>query len=111
MQTDVAIDGNEITGTLNYIEDGLAETGPLAGDGYFLALQWGDPAEDITSLKVGLEPSTGTGLVEAIDDPDRNGVFKIDNVGQKFVIVQSGNGKRTQRFDLSGLTLEDVEGA
>lgn len=112
MQTDVAIDGNEITGTLNFIEGGLAETGPLAGDGYFLALQWDEPDEDITSLKVGLDPSAGTGLVEAIDDPDRNGVFKIANVQQKFKLVQtSAKGTKTQTFDLTGLTLEETQGA
>lgn len=74
-----------------------------------MALKWSDPDENATSLKVGLVPSKGTGLVEAIDDTDRNGVFKIDNTDQQLVLISSVNGKRTtkQVFDLSGLVLED----
>lgn len=74
-----------------------------------MALKWSDPDEAATSLKVGLIPSKGTGLVEAIDDLDRNGVFKIDNTDQQLVFISSANGKRTtkQVFDLSGLVLED----
>lgn len=74
-----------------------------------MALKWSDPDEAATNLKVGLIPSKGTGLVEAIDDLDRNGVFKIDNTDQQLVLISSANGKRTtkQVFDLSGLVLED----
>ena len=63
----------------------------------------------VTSLKVGLIPSEGTGLVECIDDTDRNGVFKITNKNkQKLVIIQSGNGKENvQNFKLSELVLSD----
>ncbi len=62
---------------------------------------------------VGLEPSQGSGLVELINDPDKNGVFKItDKNTQKFKVVQkckdsSGNSyTNVQVFDLSGLTCE-----
>jgi hypothetical protein len=108
-QSDVTVTGDKITGTLTFIEGGLAETGPLSGDGYFLALKWSDPAEGVTSLKVGLIPSEGTGLVECIDDTDRNGVFKItDKNKQKLVLIQSGNGRvNVQNFDLSGLVLDE----
>lgn len=107
MQSGVKVQGNDIKGTLKYIEGGLAESGPLAGDGYFLALQWADVDASATSLKVGLEPSLGTGLVEAINDPDHNGVFKILNNSQNFLVVTSdGTHTLTQTFDLSGLTLE-----
>lgn len=96
-----------ITGTLKYIDSGV-----LADDwgaGNFLALKWSDIDERATSLKVGLEPSQGTGLVEAIDDPDRNGVFKItDKDTQIFKVIQSdGKDVCVQEFDLSGLTVED----
>lgn len=97
-----------MTGTLAFVEGGLSPAGPLAGDGYFLALKWSNPADDITSLKVGLVPSaTGMDLIECIDDTDRNGVFKItDKNNQKLIIIQSGTGKQhTQTLDLSGLTL------
>ncbi len=81
----------------------------MSGDGYFIALKWSEPGETVTSLKVGVQPSEGTGLVEAIDDPDRNVVAKIANAdNQKFVIVQSNATQSTKQvYDLSGLTLED----
>ena len=109
MQTGVKIQGSRIKGTLKYIEGGLAESGPLAGDGYFLALQWADIDAHATSLKVGLQPSLGTGLVEAINDPDHNGVFKILNDSQDFIVVTSdGTHTLTQTFDLTGLTLQSA---
>ena len=109
MQTGIKVQGNKIKGTLKYIEGGLAESGPLAGDGYFLALQWTDIDTHATSLKVGLKPSIGTGLVEAINDPDHNGVFKILNDSQDFIVVTSdGTHTLTQTFDLTGLTLQSA---
>lgn len=110
MQSDIAVEGNKITGTLKFIEGGLSPSGPLAGDGNFIALHWSDPDEKATSLKVGLVPSaSGMEPVECIDDTDRNGVFKIANTSQKLVITQSGQGHTNQQtFDLTGLTLEDT---
>ena len=107
MQDNIA--DNKITGTLKYINSGA-----LANDwgpGYFLALNWTNVDAHATSLRVGLVPSQGSGLVEAINDPDHNGVFKITNKNdQKFTLVQSdstGNyTKTTQSYDLSGLTLQ-----
>lgn len=98
---------------MKYIEGGLAESGPLAGDGHFIALKWNDPEEGVTSLKVGLKPSSsGMEPVEAIDDTDRNGVFKItDKANQRLMFVQSdGTHKNIQYFDLSGLVLEPSTG-
>lgn len=96
---------------MTFVDGGLAESGPLAGDGYFLALKWSDPDETATSLKVGLVPSaSGMDLIECIDDPDRNGVFKVtDPANQVFKIVSSNEGhKTTQIFKLKGLTLEET---
>lgn len=108
MQEDITVTGNKITGTLKFIEGGLSPAGPLSGDGYFLALKWSDPEEGVTSLKVGLQPSEGTGLVECIDDTDRNGVFKIASKEQKVIILQSNETKSTKQvFDITGLTFED----
>lgn len=109
-QTSVAVADGKVTGTLKFIEGGLSPAGPLSGDGYFLALKWTDPdTSKVTSLKVGLEPSEGTGLIECIDDTDRNGVVKVTNKNvQKFVLVQSdGSNINKQTLDLSQLTLED----
>ena len=107
-QEDVTVSGNKITGTLKFMEGGISPSGPLSGDGWFLALKWTNPAAGATSLKVGLQPSEGTGLVECISDTDRNGVFKIANKDQKLVLIQSNDTKKTKQvFDLSGLTLEE----
>lgn len=61
---------------------------------------------------MGLSPSAGSGPVEIIDDPDKNGIMKITNkLTQKFKIVQSdaAGHKNIQLYDLSGLTLEAEE--
>lgn len=111
MQSDVVVADGAITGTLKFIQGGLAESGPLAGDGNFLALKFVDNNE-ADSIKVGLVPSaSGMDLVEVIGDPDMNGVFKItglvDGVQQIFKVVTTKNGiVKTQIFDLTGLTLE-----
>ena len=107
MQTGVTVEDGAITGTLKYLSTGQLVTD--WGDGNFLALKFEDIDPDATSVKVGLEPSAGSGLVEIIDDPDKNGVFKISNKEeQKFVVVSSdGLYSNKQIFDLSGLIVED----
>lgn len=107
MQTGVEVTDDAITGTLHFIEGGLADSGPLAGDGNFLALKYSNIDEDATSVKIGLEPSYGTGMVELMGDPDMNSVCKIHDTTQKFKVVQTNGVKtRTQVYSLSGLTLE-----
>ena len=111
MQRDVMVMDKKITGNLKFIEGGLAQSGPLAGDGYFLALKFSDLDPEATSVKVGLEPSASSGLVEIIDDPDKNGVFKVANTSQKFKVVSTDgeNLTTTQVFDLSDLVLGSSE--
>lgn len=97
---------------MKFIEGGLAQSGPLAGDGHFLALKFTNIDPDATSVKVGLDPSQGSGLVELIDDPDKNGVFKITSTSQVFKVVQSNaTATKTQIFSLANLILEDAEEA
>lgn len=113
MQTDLVIDNTNgtITGTLKFIEGGLSPDGPLAGDGYFMALNMADNTyTGLTSVKVGLAPSAGTGLVELIDDPDKNMVLKVSNKNkQRFMIEQTDGTKfKAQSYDLSGLVLEST---
>lgn len=105
MQSGVSVSGNKITGTLTKLTSGQLVTD--WGEGYFLALKFSNIDADATSVKVGLLPSVSSGLAEIINDPDKNGVFKItDKDVQKFKVVQSNaNGKTTQLFDLSGLVL------
>ena len=98
---------------MKFIEGGLSPAGALAGDGYFLALKWGNPDASATSLKVGLRPSaSGMDLVECIDDTDRNGVFKItDPANQKFIMISSNDDHETEQiFKLTGLVFEDAGG-
>lgn len=107
-QSDVTVADGKITGTLTFIEGGLAESGPLAGDGYFLALKWGNPPANTTSLKVGLVPSaSGMDLVECLSDTDRNGVFKISDKDNQVFVIEYTKGGQVQRraYDLSDLVL------
>lgn len=104
---DVVVSGKKITGTLKYLDDG-----PIAGywgAGNFLALKFADLDPNATSIKVGLNPSQGSGLVEIIGDPDMNGVFKItDKDVQKFrVVITDGHMTKTTDYDLSDLTVLD----
>ena len=111
MQSDVVVKGNRISGELKFIEGGLSPDGPLAGDGYFLALHWSNPDASATSLKVGLVPSaSGMDLVECIDDTDRNGVFKITDPKRQLLKMISSNAthETQQTFDLSGLKFEET---
>lgn len=80
------------------------------GAGNFLALKFSDIPATATSVKVGLEPSQGSGLVELINDPDKNGVFKITNkFVQKFKVVTTDGTETTEQlFDLSGLTITEA---
>ena len=103
MQANVSAANGRITGTLKKLTSGsLVDT---YGHGYFMALQWANVYASATSLKVGLMPSMGTGLVEAIDDPDHNGAFKVtDKDMQHFVVVTSdGTNERVDVYDLTGL--------
>lgn len=104
IQHGIKVQGNDITGTIDFIPGGLAESGPLAGDGFFIALAISDIDASATSCKVGLDPSLETGLVEIIDDPDKWGVFKVLNRSQNFVVLSSdGTHTLEQTYDLSKL--------
>lgn len=106
MQSNVVVGDGAITGTLKYVEGGVADSGPLAGSGNFLAIKFtADDWDAYTSVKVGLDPSQGTGLVELIEDPDKDGVFKITDKDAQNFVVEVSDGTTTSRFeyDLSGL--------
>lgn len=87
MQNNIVVANGTITGDLYFIEGGLAPSGPLAGDGYFMFLQASSIDSNANSLMVGLQPSAGTGLQELINDPDKSVVMKIAGNNQKFVTV------------------------
>lgn len=111
MQTGVTVSNNAITGTLKFLD---SESGSALvnrwGEGNFIALKFTNIDPSATSVMVGLDPSYGGGLVEIIDDPDKDGGFKItDKDTQVFKVVQSNGTKtKTQTFSLSGLTLQSA---
>lgn len=106
MQSNVSVTDDAITGTLKWLAEG--ELAEYWGAGNFVALKFSNIPSDATSVKVGLDPSQGSGLVEIIDDPDKNGAFKITNKEtQSFkVVTTTPDGETTQTFSLAGLTLE-----
>jgi len=107
-QSNVAVANGEITGTLAYMEGGLSPSGPLSGDGHFIALKFDNFSSGLTyaNVQVGITPSHGTGMVTL--DSDKDAVFKVADKNQKIKTVQTdANGhKNIQYFGLSGLTLE-----
>ena len=110
IQTDVVVDNADgsITGTLTEIDSGALVD--KWGAGHFLALDLNKTAnkwENYTSVKIGMDPSESSGLIEIIDDPDKAGVFKVtDKDTQVFKIVATdGVFTVTQTFDLSELVL------
>ena len=106
MQENIIIGTDKITGTLKFIKGGIAPSGILAGDGYFMALKFSDVDASATSKKVGLVPSEGSGLVEL--DSDMNAFMKITDIQNQVFEVVITDGTRTgvQKFDLSGLELK-----
>ena len=82
-------------------------TNPDLQSGNFLAVKFDNIDPNATSVKVGIEP--GTPAAEIINDPDKNGVFRILNPATNKLVVTVTDGTHTevQRFDLSGLTLEE----
>ena len=108
LQTDLEVADGAITGTLHYVDSGALAT--AWGAGNFMVLKFSDLDPRAVSVKVGLDESVSSGLVEIIGDPDMNGVFKVTNKDAQVFVVESrdseGNLER-QTFDLSGLTLED----
>ena len=104
MQTGITVANGAITGTLKYLASGAIADDWGAGN--FLCLKFPDADIETTVVKVGLNPSQSSGIVEL--DSDKNGVFKVtDKDAQQFIVVQrKGDAVSVQSFDLSGLTCE-----
>jgi len=85
----------KITGTL-YKQTGSNALTDHWGEGYFIALQFNSANwSNYDSVKVGLEPSEGSGLVEILNDPDKNGVFKITSPSEQVFKVVAKKGTKT----------------
>lgn len=110
MQSDVAVTGKAITGTLTKLTSGSLVD--VWGEGYFLGLAFDDFSEGLTyeDVKVGLAPTEGAGMITL--DSDQMGVFKItDKDTQKLAVLQekAGVGRLLELYDLSGLTFAEEE--
>ena len=108
MQENIVVADGKITGTLKFIKGGIAPSGIMAGDGYFLALKFSDVDATATSKKVGLIPTEGSGLVEL--DEDMNAFIKIADKDKQIFEVVITDGTRTgvQKFDLSELAMQRI---
>lgn len=107
LQTDLFAGNGKIVGTLHKVT-----TGTLArdwGEGYFMGLQFGGPAfKEAIAIYVGMDPSVGSGMVNVLPDPDKNGIFKVTNKIQHFkIVVDYGMHVEEYLYDLSDLTLSD----
>ena len=112
IQSNVTLEGKKFTGTSKFLSGSNAIT-DVWGEGNFVAVTFtADNWNAYDSVKVGLEPSQGSGAAELIGHlDDLDSVFKVGNpITQKLKIVASKAGKpsKTQVFDLSGLTLEEA---
>lgn len=111
---DITVDNtdNRITGTLYKLTSGAIPA--VWGEGYFIALGFyptgGGQWTQYTSVKVGMDPSVSSGLVEIVDDDTHTGVFKVTDKDLQLFAVLSTNGTdiRYQTYDLSGLTLSET---
>lgn len=105
MQSGITVTGNKIKGTLTKLTSGQLVTD--WGEGYFIGLGFDDFSTGLTyeDVKVGLNPSEGSGFVTL--DSDKMGVFKVtDKNAQKLGVIQtSATTSRTDYYDLSELTL------
>ena len=110
MQSNVSFGNGKVTGTLKYLSGSNAIT-DVWGEGYFLCFNMADSTwTGYTSVKVGLTPSAGSGLVEIINDPDKNGFCKVNDKNQQLFTIVSTNGTqtRTKAYSLADLVLEDA---
>ena len=111
MQDDVTVSNGKITGTLKYFDTPGAIVTKW-GAGNFIALKFtADDWTDYDEVLVGLNPSAGSGFVDVLPDPDKNGIFKIsDTESQVFeIICKKGDNRVSRTYDLNGLVLESDE--
>lgn len=103
LQEDIAIDGNAITGTLKYTDEGSLPD--YWGVGYFIVLKFTNFPAGTTACYAGLEPSRGSGLGDVYEDSDHTLVAKVSDKNEQRikVITCIGGDYVTKYYDLSGL--------
>lgn len=113
LQSNVSLTDGVFSGTLKYYDTPGAIV-DVWGAGNFLAAKFSVEDNDWSaydSVKVGLEPSAGTGLVELINDPDKNMIAKVsDKDVQVLKVVATKGGKQAiKTYSLRNLTVESDE--
>ena len=105
LQSNVVVNDGAITGTLKYVTQGALPD--HWGPGNFLALDFLNNDPSVTSISVGLDPST-SGMDPVELDSDMDAAMQItDKDSQKLLVISTdGTVTRTDRYDLSGLTVE-----
>jgi len=105
LQSNVVVSMGKITGTLANVTSGALPD--VWGEGHFLVLKFSDIDPAASSVKVGLNPTVSSGMVEL--DADMNAALKVtDKDHQKLLVVTTVDGvNHTQKFDLSDLTLSE----
>lgn len=105
LQSDIFVSNDAVYGTLKYVSEGQLVSDWGAGN--FMALQFGGSAFDTAKhIYVGLDPSVSSGLVDVINDPDKNGIFKVTNKIQDFkVVIDYGSYTEVLLYSLESLTL------
>ena len=106
---DTAILGNsEMTGTSKFMSASNNIT-DVWGKGNFLAVKFeADDWSKYTSVKVGLEPTAGSGPAELIGEDDKSATFKVADPKTQKLVITATNRTHTDRQELSlkGVTLE-----
>ena len=108
LQSNIFVSNYAIYGTLAYVSTGQLVTD--WGAGHFMGLQFGGSAfNKAKHIYVGLDPSVSSGLVDVINDPDKNGIFKVTDKVQDFVVILD-YGSYTEKYvySLDDLTLTAV---
>ena len=106
-----AIGVDTFSGTLKYYDDETSPIGSVWGAGNFLVAKFTDIPADATSVRVGLEPSYGTGLQELINDPDKNALMKVTDKDAQVLKIVTSNAttSTTKTYKLTGLVCETDE--
>lgn len=102
IQSDVAIDELDITGTSKYVE--TVETFDMEKGHNFLALHFS--SEDADKIEVSMDPTQGSGLVEL----DESGVIllqmKADKSQTVKAVATNDDGITVKNYTVSGMTFE-----
>lgn len=113
LQSNVSLTDGVFSGTLKYYDTPGAIV-DYWGAGNFLSCKFSVEDNDWTaydSVKVGLEPSAGTGLVELINDPDKNMIAKVSDKDVQVlkVVATKGGQQAIKTYSLRNLTVESDE--